>query len=193
MSEELSKRDAKGVRKQVYKRHKEGVDYLPIQADETTAMIDIMKKPFLCADIRERRKYKELPKFKEVIIQYFDYIADSNTAGAKLLPDIEGFCAYAGICRDTLNDWERTRPGEFSETIKTLKNAIASFKKQLALKGKIPPIVFATDFNNNHGYTQKQEIALSPVKNPSEPDIPLNEIRQLIGESNPSDQDIIDE
>jgi hypothetical protein len=42
-----------------------------------------------------------------------------------------------------------------------VKNQLAYCKKQLALKGKIPPIVFATDFNNNHGYTQKQEIAVS--------------------------------
>jgi hypothetical protein len=180
MEKKISARDDRGVRQQSYKRFKEGKDYLPIQADETRAIIEVIKKQFQPSTKSTRKKYESLSDFKEVILSYFDYIADSNEAGAKLIPDIEGFCCYAGICRDTLNDWEHTRQGEYSDTIKTLKNAIASFKKQLALKGKIPPIVFATDFNNNHGYTQKQEVTLSPIKSQLEPSLTREQIIEKI-------------
>lgn len=100
------------------------------------------------------RKYEKVEEFAEVVERYIDYIESRAAEGVQLIPDIEGFCSFAGISRDSLNDWERTRPGEYSDTIKRFKTGIAAYKKQLALCGKIPPIVFATDFNNNHGYTQ---------------------------------------
>ena len=151
-------RDDRGVRRQVYKRDK---GLVPVNGEETRALMEVMKRQFLPGSENKHKKYEKLEDFKNALITYFDYIADSNENGADLIPDIEGFCCFAGICRDTLNDWERSRPGEYSDTIKDFKNAVASYKKQLALKGKIPPIVFATDFNNNHGYTQKQDIQIT--------------------------------
>ena len=148
-------RDEKGVRKQVYKRDK---GLIPIEGEETRSMIEVMKRQFAPDTYRKAYKYESIEEFRDKITEYFDYIADSNDAGAKLIPDIEGFCCYAGICRDTLNDWEHTRNPEFVGVITSFKNAVASFKKQLALKGKIPSLVFMADFNNNHGYTQKQEV-----------------------------------
>ena len=93
-------------------------------------------------------------KYKE----YLTYIYNNNNRGCNFIPDVEGFCSFARISRETLNTWESTRPPEYSDVIKVIKNDIASYKKQLGLNGKIPPIVLALDFNNNHGYTQKQEI-----------------------------------
>jgi uncharacterized UPF0160 family protein len=192
MSEEMKQRDAKGVRKQVYKRYSEGKDFLPIEGNETRAIIEVIKKQFIDTGQRNSYKYESLSEFKEVIVSYFDYIADCNDTGSKLIPDIEGFCCFAGICRDTLNDWERTRSSEFSETIKVFKNAVASFKKQLALKGKIPPIVFATDFNNNHGYVQKQELSIAPVIKNDET-IPFAELQKLADQKVVYEQDYIEE
>jgi hypothetical protein len=158
--EKSEMRNEMGVRRQVYKRNK---GLIPVNGEETRALMEVMKRQFLPGSENKHKKYEKLEDFKNALITYFDYIADSNENGADLIPDIEGFCCFAGICRDTLNDWERSRPGEYSDTIKDFKNAVASYKKQLALKGKIPPIVFATDFNNNHGYTQKQEINITPL------------------------------
>jgi hypothetical protein len=152
-----SLRDEKGVRKQVYKR---GKNLPAITGEETEALMNVMKQQFTPETYRKSYKYEDIEDFRAKIVEYFDYITESNHAGAKLIPDIEGFCCYAGICRDTLNDWEHRRDPNFRETIRAFKNAVASYKKQLALKGKIPPIVFATDFNNNHGYTQKQEVSI---------------------------------
>lgn len=191
-TKDLDKFDERGVRKQVYKRYKEGEDYLPVEADETRAMIEMVKRQFLSPKVRGRRKYPHVDDFRAVIIEYFDYIGDSNDAGANLIPDVEGFCTFAGISRETLNDWQRSRPGEFSETIGDLKNAIASCKKQLALRGKIPPIVFATDFNNNHGYTQKQTVELQPV-NPLGDTPSWEEIQKQIPKDIPVDVDYSEE
>lgn len=172
---ETSARDAQGVRKQNYKRFQEGRDYEPTEAEKTAALCDMFRKGFF--DIEETpdggevqrkpgrpRKYEDLGEFVDVVGRYIDYIESKAADGVRLIPDIEGFCAFAGISRDTLNDWERTRPGEYSDTIKRLKNAIAAYKKQLALSGKIPPLVFATDFNNNHGYTQVQKIEMTATR-----------------------------
>jgi len=184
----IEKYDERGVRRQVYKRYEEGEDYLPVEADETRAMIEMVKRQFLSPKVRARRKYPDLEDFKAVIVEYFNYIADSNDAGSNLIPDVEGFCTFAGISRETLNDWQRTRPGEFAETIGDLKNAIAACKKQLALRGKIPPIVFATDFNNNHGYTQKQTVELQPV-NPLGNTLSPDEIAKQIPQDIPINDD----
>jgi hypothetical protein len=170
-------RDEKGVRRQVYKRDK---GLIPVNGTETAALMEVMKQQFLpAAGHQGKKQYENLADFKDKIIEYFDYITQKNNDGADLIPDIEGFCCFAGICRDTLNDWERSRPGEYSDTIKAFKNSVAAYKKQLALKGKIPPIVFATDFNNNHGYTQKQDIQIT-ANNQLMPTLDLDQIAEKV-------------
>lgn len=154
-----SYRDERGVRIQTYRRFKEDVDYEPINENEMSAIIGMIRNQNNTTG-RGRgqpRKYEDLEEFRGAIDAFWDYISDCNEKGVKLIPDIEGFCAYIGINRSTLNEWEKSRDYDYSAAIKNLKNQIAYCKKQLALNGKIPPIVFATDFNNNHGYVQKQE------------------------------------
>jgi hypothetical protein len=169
-------RDEKGVRIQTYRRFKEGIDYESVEPDEMVALTQNILDNLDAFDEAERtgrpRKYETVGEFKAVVKGYIDYIRDANIDGVKLIPDIEGLCAYMGICRETLLEWERSRDPVYSDTIKMVKNQIAYFKKQLALKGKIPPVTFATDFNNNHGYTQKQEVQLSannPLGSDSDP------------------------
>ena len=168
-------RDSKGVRKQTYKRFKEGEDHKPTEAGETVALCEMFRKGFLGieetpegVEVQRRpgrpRKYENVAEFVEVVEKYIDYIKGQALDGVRLIPDIEGFCCFAGISRDTLNDWERTRPGEYSDTIKRFKTGIAAYKKQLALNGKIPPIVFATDFNNNHGYIQQHTLEVQATR-----------------------------
>lgn len=94
-------------------------------------------------------------KYKEYLL----YIYDCNTnKECSLIPDIEGFCSFAHISRSTLFEWENTRSADYSNVIKWIRNDIAAYKKQLGLKGKIPALVMAMDFNNNHGYVQNQKI-----------------------------------
>lgn len=197
---ETAARDENGVRKQNYSRFKEGRDYEATDTEITTALCDAFLVGFLQTDNPQGeegkrtgrpRKLETVEEFEEVATNYINYIRDRASEGVRLIPDIEGFCAFAGICRETLNDWERSRPGAYSDTIKRLKNNIAAFKKQLAFSGKIPPIVFATDFNNNHGYTQAaQKIDLNVGKQ-AEPLPERTEIlkRLPMGASDPADSD----
>lgn len=162
--QETKYRTADGQRKLAYRRFQEGEDYLPIAEDELITMLEFEKNNMQRAAKRKGRPpiFESVEQLQEQIIAYWDYLAKANREQVKLIPDTEGLCSFLGINRDTLHDWERNNYKGFSETIKTTKNAIAAFKKQLALQGKIPPIVFATDFNNNHGYTQKQEMIVTP-------------------------------
>ena len=115
------------------------------------------------------RKIETVEELKAGIQKYINYIRDESAAGVHLIPDIEGLALFLGVSRSTLFEWQKARPGEFSDTLKSAFNAIAAVKKQLAMSGKIPPIVFATDFNNNHGYTQAaQKIDLNVGKQAQE-------------------------
>ena len=176
-------RDENGVRIQTYKRFKEGIDYLPMETDDMSAMIGLIQKG---NNTRMGRppKYEDIEEFQGAIQAFWDYCHQSNANGVALIPDVEGLCCYLGIDRVTLGDWERTRSAEFSSTIKSTKNAIAFCKKQLALRGKIPPIVFATDFNNNHGYTQKQEIAVSVPQQQSDDPATLVQAAKMLPDGN---------
>lgn len=177
---ETAQRDENGVRKQSYKRFKEGRDYEPTDAETTAALCDAFLTGFLQTEetpeggeVQNKggrpRKLETVEEFKEVAEKYILYIKDRAADGVRLVPDVEGFCSFAGISRETLNNWETARPGAYSDTIKRLKTSIAAFKKQLAFAGKIPPIVFATDMNNNHGYTQAaQKIDLNVGKQAAE-------------------------
>lgn len=166
-------RDALGVRKNTYRRFKEGEDYEKQTAPEMTAMCDMMKRGIFGEEetsdgVRVRtgrpRKYETVEQLQEGIERYIDYIAAQNAAGVSLIPDVEGLALFLGVCRDTLYDWIKTRPGEFSDTLKRTLTGIAAVKKQLGYKSKIPPLVLAMDFNNNHGYVQQQKIEVSAVR-----------------------------
>lgn len=173
---ETATRDENGVRKQSYKRFKPGRDYEEIETAQAVALCDMMLDGFKrsVADAERGkggrpRKLETVEEFREVAERYINYIKDRALDGVRLVPDIEGFCAFAGISRETLNNWETARHGAYSDTIKIFKNTIAAYKKQLAFNGEIPPIVFATDFNNNHGYTQAaQKIDLNVGKQAQE-------------------------
>ena len=173
---ETATRDENGVRKQSYKRFKPGRDYEEIETAQAVALCDMMLDGFKrsVADAERGkggrpRKLETVEEFREVAERYINYIKDRALDGVRLVPDIEGFCAFAGISRETLNNWETARPGAYSDTIKIFKNIIAAYKKQLAFNGEIPPIVFATDFNNNHGYAQAaQKIDLNVGKQAQE-------------------------
>lgn len=168
-------RDERGVRKQEYKRFKKDVDYLPIDSNEMVTILEFSK----LVSKRNGRPpaFESKEELQEAIEGYWDYLIKANKGGNALIPDVEGLGTFIGVCRDTLNEWERSNYKGFSDAVKSAKNAIAACKKQLALHGKIPPIVFATDFNNNHGYTQKQEVVLTPT-NPLGEQKDIEEIRQ---------------
>jgi len=187
-----SKRDEMGVRQQEYKRFEEGKDYLPVCATEETAIIDVIIDRFRPGKTAYR-KYESLEDFKMVIVDYFEYIKSNNAQGSKLIPDITGFTLYAGIDRTTLYDWETRRPGEYTETIRMLKNAIAAYKTQLALQNKIPAVVFIASMNNDHNWTTKTKVEITAPGNPLQPTMSLEDIAEKVARDVVIDEDFIDE
>ena len=169
---ETAARDENGVRKNDYRRFKEGRDYEKQNGPDMVTLCDMMSRGIFGEETEERekgkggrpRKYETIEELQEGIKKYLVYIAEKNAAGVALIPDVEGLALFLGVSRSTLYEWQNSRPGEFSDTLKRTLNAIAAAKKQLALMGKIPPLVFATDFNNNHGYTQQQNIEITAAR-----------------------------
>lgn len=170
---ETAARDENGVRKNDYRRFKEGRDYEKQTGPDMVTLCDMMSRGIFGEEETEERekgkggrprKYETAEELQEGIKKYLVYIAEKNAAGVALIPDVEGLALFLGVSRSTLYEWQNSRPGEFSDTLKRTLNAIAAAKKQLALMGKIPPLVFATDFNNNHGYTQQQNIEITAAR-----------------------------
>lgn len=168
-------RDERGVRKQAYRRFKEDVDYLPIDQDKMVASLEFQL--LVSKRIGRPPIFETVEELQQEIQDYWEYILKANKEKVTLIPDVEGLASYLCISREALNEWERSNYKGFSATIKATKNSIAAVKKQMAMNGEIPTIVFATDFNNNHGYTQKQEVVVTPNQ-------PLGELQdpQIIAE-----------
>ena len=161
---ETKYRDERGVRKLAYRRFHEGEDYLAVTGNELSEMYKLARENM--EGLRDRGgrppAFETVRDLQNGIINYWNYLDNANKGELKLIPDVEGLCTFIGITRTTLMEWENTNYNGFANTIKIAKNDIASVKKQLGEQNKIPALVLAMDFNNNHGYTQKQEVTVIP-------------------------------
>lgn len=169
-------RDKRGVRVANYNKTMKGRDGMNKEDDNgdvVNVLLDTIDKGLFdpveteSGERVERRasgmppKYPTLESFRDKVKEYFDYIRDTyNNRGVELIPDVEGVCSFCGISRDQLRYWECEGAQDWQLFVKSLKNHIAAYKKQKGMNGKIPPIVMALDFNNNHGYVQSQKIEL---------------------------------
>lgn len=88
--------------------------------------------------------------------EYFINIYDTNLSGVSIIPDIEDFCLFAHISRVTFIQYCSGHDLDLANVANNVKTAIAACKKQMAMDGQIPPVVFAIDFNNNHDYIQQK-------------------------------------
>lgn len=162
-------RDERGVRIQKFRNcDKEGRDYRPMAGEEMTVLYNMAKHNMeRSKEWRTRAglkgiRYETADDLEKAIMGYWDYLIQANENQINLIPDVEGLCAFLGITRKTLMNWENNDVRGFASIIEQAKNDIAACKKQIGLQGKIPPIVMAMDFNNNHGYTQRQEVVVTP-------------------------------
>lgn len=146
---------------------------LPLAQDDLTAIVDTV---ILCS-MQNKGRPSDYPNneqglelFNNKTIAYFQYISELNKSGTlerALIPDIENWAMFLGVTRQTIFNYER-RGIEWQGCIQYYKNAIASVKKQLALKNKIPPMVYIFDATNNHGYVNTNEFKLTANNNQSE-------------------------
>ena len=169
--------------------HKKKRDFEPMKGTELLALYDLARRNMLRGTVGHAEvKYETAEALRKAIVGYWDYLEDQNTLGNPLIPDVEGLATYLGVSRDTLRNWEtgRTMKGKgFDVVVAQAKNDIAACKKQLGQLGNLPPIVMAMDFNNNHGYVQKNETVVE-VKDPLGTAKPTSELmekyRELIDE-----------
>lgn len=98
------------------------------------------------------------PKFEspDQLQSMFEEWKATFTKESDEIPDVEGLCIYLDTARQTLFDYERKE--EYSDTIKRIKDWIIYKKKQLAMKGKIPPAIYIFDAKNNAGYSDRTEL-----------------------------------
>jgi len=97
------------------------------------------------------RNYEDANTLTDCFIDYIDYIKEAAGRGVDLIPDVEGFCTFAGISRKRF--MELGKKTELYELTQQILTAIAAAKKQRALSGGINPVILAMDLNNNHGYS----------------------------------------
>lgn len=86
--------------------------------------------------------------------EYFENILDTNSNGVTIVPDVEDFCLFAHISRNTFLKYRRSDNPDMADVANNIATAIAACKKQNAFAGLINPIAFAMDMNNNHDYVQ---------------------------------------
>lgn len=152
-------RDERGVRILTFKGNHEYDDSTgeALSAIYTLARTNMQRR----LDGKALPKYSSVEQLQQKIIEYWEYLENANQNGIALIPDMEGVCSFLGISRTTFRTWERENFQGFAETLAQVRNDIAACKKQLGLQNKIPAIVMAMDFNNNHDYVQKQEVQVA--------------------------------
>ena len=103
-----------------------------------------------------------LQSFIENSQGFFEYVQKANSQlddDKKLIPDIELYLLWLGISRWTLSEYQH-RGGEWEKIINMFKDSILVAKKQLILRGKIPPVIAIFDLTNNHGYRNTNSFVL---------------------------------
>jgi hypothetical protein len=97
------------------------------------------------------KKFKNAEEMKRKMSGFFEWCENND-----YIPDIECLAVYTGISRRSLINYENQ--DEFRDLVLGIKDEIFFRKKQLAMRGKIPPAIFIFDAKNNHGYRDTQEI-----------------------------------
>lgn len=112
-----------------------------------------------------------LEMFRQKSIEFFEHVAAVNEKSGlerAIIPDIELWASWLGVTRQTIFNYESRRGTEWRETIQMIKNMIASYKKQMGLTYKVPPMILAFDFCNNHGYHNTSEFKITAEQGTAE-------------------------
>lgn len=101
-----------------------------------------------------------LQAFKDKTVDYFKHIQFVNADDSidkKLIVDIESWACFLGITRKTLSLYHNQRGKDWADFIDYVKENILTVKKEMGLNYRIPPMVYAFDLANNHGYFNTSE------------------------------------
>ena len=172
------------ARLMMFKKYQLPADYSPVGVNDIADALGQIR-----AVSRGSGAYHSLPKFASgaelmgAIDAYWDFIYRVNTDGRKIYPDVEGLASFLRVSRSTLMAWKRGETNrEFVPIIETTLNDIASVKKQLALGGNLPPLIYLNDMQNNHGYlsnTSKVDVDVAVRREPDDPQKLIDNARFL--------------
>ena len=113
-----------------------------------------------------------------------EFFYECQTTGE--IPTVEKMSLSLGTTRKTVWEWERGNLGYTrSNMIKKAKEILASMDAELVQKGKIPQITYIFRAKNFYGLSDKTEVEVS-TPNLLGPTMPVEEIMQLISDSNPT-------
>lgn len=151
---------------------------------EIKATLDASIRAFKQGIVAYEDSQEGLERFRKDSENYLTYVqatnesaAQNNTGGA--IPDIEAWAAHLGITRMTISRYER-RGGDWETTIANMKGIITACKKQLALAGKMPPVLAIFDLTNNSGYINASEFKLTTEAPKESKQITLEEWEKII-------------
>ena len=108
---------------------------------------------------RNVRKFLTAAELQGAIDAYFLMMHNQAKQGGESIPDVEQLAMFLGTTRRTLLGWRSD--ASFEPVIDNAMNRIAAIKKQLAMKNKIPSLVFLSDIQNNHGYTDRRNLEVN--------------------------------
>ena len=165
VNQEVRKRDEKGVRIMgVYSKQYVRDCKNPGGMNDLGALLEVAIEQLGERKAGRLSNYPDNQEGLEAFVfatqQYFQYIADANKENEeKLIPDIEGWCIFLGITKQTVLNYAK-RSQNWEDTIEYIKESILAAKKQLAFRFKIPPVVYLNDVSNNHNYLNTNEFKL---------------------------------
>lgn len=81
-------------------------------------------------------------------------------------PGVAGLCAALGISRTTWYYWGTGENRDYQDLVERTRAVLESVTEQYMLQGKINPVTGIFLLKNHFGYTDKNEVVLTPNNNP---------------------------
>jgi hypothetical protein len=100
---------------------------------------------------------KDIPLLQERIETYFTICAEDDQK-----PSVAGLALAVGVDRKTIWQWSQTENSDRSNTIKRAYQILNLMMEGYMQNGKINPVSGIFLMKNNFGYTDKQEVVLTP-------------------------------
>lgn len=156
----MAKTDENGLRQQEYSKGQ----FLPMESDDLTAVLNLgiqaLKRGASAKYSADEEGYKLFVERSKSYLDYVNGINQNSNIEKKLIVDIESWCVYLGITRETLRNYD-ARGEVWHEFISYFKEIIVMCKKQLAFNFRMPPMVHLFDLVNNHGYHNTNEFHIT--------------------------------
>ena len=170
-----------GLRQQEYEKGQ----YVPLENDDMTAVLNLgiqaLKRGANAKYEADEDGYRRFVQRSQEYLDYVNSINQNPDIENKLIVDIESWCVYCGITRETLRNYDM-RGGAWHSFIDYFKEVVVMVKKQLAFTYKIPQVFATFDLVNNHQYHNTNEFHISAYTPQEETHMTEEELRRKADE-----------